>query len=395
MNWSSAAEAGQPSRNAAETPAPGPRCRAPGGLTAPRLRVNVWRMKTRYPSTPPGPLSRPALQPSAGREAKGWNRRRFLRDTGLMTAAGALTPWSRARAAGSRGAPPPSRALTITVSSDVHLQWPPGNYGYDPEAVLHPLARFGRIMREAVRRKSDVFLDLGDFSRCFETAEEERLLGLWRGFPGERVAVYGNHDDDRQPKAVYMEKMGMPGPYYVRDVAGGWRFIVLDSGCGAKATWSFSGANPDEEQWDWFLDALRATPGRAVVAIHAAFGNQHRFRQAVDRANEEAGYRKVAAFLHGHRHVPSYDVSRTGTHFICINSASYRYIPPPAVIRFRYYDSLPFANVNLGPDGSVSCQGFGERNRWAVHPEDPGWMPPDDMTHQDSTPAPEDLRVVS
>ena len=262
--------------------------------------------------------------------------------------------------------------LKLTVFSDIHIRIHPSPYVSDAESIMTPLERFQLILSEARHSKADILLNLGDFCNSFESDNEKIALDLWHTFSGTKIAVLGNHDSDLQSKENYVEKMGMPSPYYRMKLSDMWEIIVLDSG------------NPtsliDQDQMGWFRETLLAVPKFCIVAIHGAVWRPVSpvYREVIAKANQNAGYTKISAFLFGHTHHTSVTVADGGTRYVEINSPSMRYDTTS-----RFYRSVPFANMTLYDDGNVTVNGFGEKNSWAVS-SDETWVPTDDLTYQAS-----------
>ena len=86
--------------------------------------------------------------------------------------------------------------------------------------------RLEKFIKEAVKRKVDFIIQLGDF--CFAESKNLGFLGIWNSFKGPKYHVLGNHDMDRNSKPEMLEFLGMPKTYYSYDI-GGYHFVVLDA----------------------------------------------------------------------------------------------------------------------------------------------------------------------
>jgi len=176
-------------------------------------------------------------------------------------------------------------------------------------------------------------------------AQEE--LDLWRSVIRAECSlphysVIGNHDvlglDPHKGKRWAIEAFEMPGRHYTFDRAG-WRFVVLES------TWISEGqykARLDDEQFEWFEDALRRTPTTTPVCVisHIPILSACAF---LDGENEKSGdwfvpgawlhidarrikslftrHRNVRLCLAGHHHMVD-TVSYLGVRYACNGAVS-------------------------------------------------------------------------
>lgn len=288
--------------------------------------------------------------------------------------------------------------IRFAMSSDVHLRYRPKDFGCPTASVSTPEQRWSDFFSAAAKWNADVVIDLGDLQpRTFETGPGKQALDTWNAWHKEKIAVYGNHDNDFMPKEEYLKAMGMPAPYYTKRIKD-WTFIVLDTGelhvpSGVnESDWGF-GAKGNEwgqEQFPWLKEQIEQAPGYCVILSHFCVRHgdtpspTERFRKLIKEANEKAGYIKLVACFYGHRHIPRVD-KVDGVLFIGMNSMSYRYIPERNW--FFYRDPAPSAVGTFTEDGKIYMTGTGKPNNWALDCEKtPSISPPDDLTYQISIP---------
>lgn len=284
------------------------------------------------------------------------------------------------------------------MSSDVHLRYRPQDYGCSMENVSTPEKRWDSFFKAAADWDADVVIDLGDLQpKTFASGPGKQALDTWNAWPKEKLAVYGNHDNDFMPKSDYLKAMGMPAPYYTKRIKN-WTFIVLDTGelhvpAGVKESeWGFGAEGYDwgKEQIPWLKGQIEKAPGYCVVLAHFCVRHgdtplpTEGFRKVIKEANDKAGYTKLAACFYGHRHIPMVDLI-DGVYFIGMNSFNYRYIPHSG--HFFYRDPASWATGTFTEEGKIRLDGTGIPNNWAIDNEHVSLEGmPDDLTYQTSIP---------
>ncbi len=324
------------------------------------------------------------LNPDTDMKAQPIGRRRFLTISALGAGAAFLRPSALTGEEDSRG------DLRFAIVSDVHLRYRPDEYDCPPASVSLPEERHAAFLRAAADWGADVVIDLGDLQpRSFTEGPGKQALEAWRAWPKEKIAVFGNHDDDFLPKETYLREMGMPAAFYSKTVKGR-TFIVLDSGDPAIAPGT-AGADWGQEQLPWLRDEIDKAPGHCVILIHhgtepgRANLPPERLQAVIDKANETAGHNKVAACFRGHLHRTAVNHSR-GVYHVLVNSASYRWVRGHGPVFYR--DPSPWAMGSLSSTGVIRLQGTGRPGNWAADCErTPGEvLPADELTYQKSIP---------
>lgn len=284
------------------------------------------------------------------------------------------------------------------MSADVHVRYRYEDYGCPSENMSTPEQRWAEFFKAAKKWKSDVVIDLGDLQpRTFESGPGKDVLDTWNSWHKEKIAVYGNHDNDFMPKEEYLKAMSMPAPYYIKQIKN-WTFIVLDTGelkvpVGVKENeWGFGAEGNDwgQEQFLWLKKKIEDAPGYCVILSHFCVRHgdmpmppMERFQNAIKEANDKAGYKKLVACFYGHTHIPRVDTI-DGISYIGINSMNYRYIP---LHNFLFYkDPAPWAMGTFTEDGKICLAGTGKPNNWAIGCQKGQVPPPDDLTYQVSIP---------
>lgn len=269
--------------------------------------------------------------------------------------------------------------VRMTVFADLHLRYTPGRFFAEQKSdILTPVERFDRILSEAKAFRSDLLISLGDFGLDSPALEEQlEAIDKWKRFSGNKLAIMGNHEYDvKGYEEDYKAAMGIPSNYYYFDFSPSLRFIALDSANPAKL--------PSEEQFLW-LDKIVSTARRGcILLIHGVPWRpvDEKIRERIRRYNVAGKNPKVLMLLNGHTHMTSYKIEDGGTHYLEVNSPSFRYDPDP---KYKspvfYYSCIPFAQVILNPDGEIRVIGHGEKNAWIddIHPDD-------NMTYQESIP---------
>ena len=285
------------------------------------------------------------------------------------------------------------------MTSDVHLRYRPKDYGCPTASVSTPEQRWSDYFKAVADWDADVAIDLGDLQpRSFATGPGKQALDIWNAWPKEKLAAYGNHDNDFMPKNDYLKAMGMPAPYYTKQIKN-WTFIVLDTGelrvpSGVEESdWGFAaeGNNWGKEQIPWLKKQIEQAPGYCVVLSHFCVRHGDTplptkgFQKVIKEANDKAGYTKLVACFYGHRHIPTLDLV-DGVSFIGMNSINYRHIPKSG--HFFYRDPAPWAMGTFTAEGKIWINGTGIPNNWALDCDRrPLKNPPDDLTYQVSIPS--------
>jgi 3',5'-cyclic-AMP phosphodiesterase len=185
----------------------------------------------------------------------------------------------------SPGQPTPEIAARIAHVTDMHV------------AAGGPSAQdFGRALSDvqAHSPKIDFIINTGDCVGDSLGATKDSTQAQWDAFTGVikkdvSLPIYhaiGNHDvwgwglppneqkslskDPLFGKGFALQELGMPDRYYAFDNAG-WRFLVLDSTHLPPPEYPDYGqpyiAELDDEQYNWLVQQLEATPSSMPVCI--------------------------------------------------------------------------------------------------------------------------------
>lgn len=188
------------------------------------------------------------------------------------------TPSSVATMAGPSSPVGPGGAIRIAHISDMHIQ--PAGPGVEG---------FTRALRhlQALDPPVDFIINAGDCVMDSLEAGEERVRAQWEAFNAVlgsecKLPVYhaiGNHDvwgwgsrsaAENHPlygKAMALQQLRLPDRYYRFDV-GAWRFLVLDSTHPAEVRGELVYTGKlDDEQFSWLESELAATPSSTPVCI--------------------------------------------------------------------------------------------------------------------------------
>lgn len=231
-------------------------------------------------------------------------RREFLQTglaaTGLGAAATLLTPVGSLLADASPVPPAKDQpdVLRVAFLTDTHL--PFGK----PEIAERVAAAITAIQER--ESPPDLFLFGGDNVMNVDggTPSRESVFGqfdLWSSQVQERLqvpslSVIGNHDIwwkapasdvDRPEKTLAIERFGMTGRYYSRQV-GAWRFILLDC-------FQSSGCELDELQWEWLAQELSTAQSPVCVVTHAPILSVTHFYEPSTQL-EGGGYKVPASW---------------------------------------------------------------------------------------------------
>lgn len=243
-------------------------------------------------------------------------RRDFL----TRTAAGALALAFRPpRAIASRLEP-----LTFGLCADVH------------QDVMHDAPeRLGAFVRAMNEREARFIAQLGDF--CIPKKANQTFLDVFHAFSGPTYHVLGNHDTDSDnlTKGGFTQEetrafWGMERDYYAF-VEGGVRFVVLD-GNDVPEDWGADYPRyVSERQLAWLADELSRTEEPVVLLSHQSAENAEGLvngeavRAILERANRDAGWRRVLACFSGHHHLNDL-VWIEDIPYVQVNSMSYFWV---------------------------------------------------------------------
>jgi predicted phosphodiesterase len=196
--------------------------------------------------------------------------------------------------------------------------------------VIHDADRRLRIFVDEMNRQDVGFIvQLGDFCRPYE--KNRGFMDIWNSFKGKGYHVLGNHDTDggftREQTVEFWESNGK---YYSFDVTG-YHFVVLD---GNDRHEGAAGGYPryiGPEQAKWLEDDLKNTELLTFLFSHQSLENTgglengDEIRAILEKANEQAGFKKVVASFSGHHHT-DFHKEIAGIHYIQINSMSYQWV---------------------------------------------------------------------
>ena len=261
-------------------------------------------------------------------------RRDFLKASLAGTAAAAWPlQTSPANAANSNSDLDSNRPLRFGIIADIHKD------------VMHDAdARLQDFIDTMTRENVDFIVQLGDF--CVPKDENKPFLDIWNTFEKPRFHVLGNHDTDGgYTRAQTVKWWGMRDRFYSFD-HGGLHFIVLD---GNDKPADHSGGYPRfiaVDQVQWLEKDLAAAQSTVIVFVHQSIEredqggvqNGKEIRAVLERANREAGFRKVAACFSGHHHR---DYARQIQDIVYpqINSASYHWVGGN-YLKVRYSEAI-------------------------------------------------------
>lgn len=235
--------------------------------------------------------------------------------------------------------------------------------------------------------KVDFIIQLGDF--CFPKEENRTFLETWNSFNGPKYHVLGNHDMDISSKQGIMDFLEMENNYYSFD-SKGFHFIVLDPNFFVDSSayipyensnyyaYGNTRGNFPPDQLEWLREDLEKTSNPVILFSHQPLSstdstkNVYEVRAILEKANEEAGFKKVIACFNGHTHTNDCK-EINGIHYIQINSMSYKWLGGDYACPERYspelnakYPSLKFtapykdplyAIVEIHPGSSIRIKG--------------------------------------
>ncbi|MGI9455877.1 MAG: metallophosphoesterase family protein [Aeoliella sp.] len=196
--------------------------------------------------------------------------------------------------------------------------------------VIHDgWARMRVFVDEMKQREVDALLQLGDFALPHK--HNQPFIDVWNEYEGPKHHVLGNHDTDHGfSKEQTMKWWGMPGRHYSFDV-GGWHFVVLDGNDKNPGEWSGYVRYVAGDQREWLAKDLAATDAPTMILSHQKLesddgvANSAEVRAVLEKANQEAGWKKVYACLCGHHHTDGL-TEIAGIRYIHVNSMSYKWV---------------------------------------------------------------------
>lgn len=264
------------------------------------------------------PIHNPRVFP----DRRAHRRRDFLVQSAIGTTCFAAG-WplgAATRASGSDGTDTESTRLRFGLIADVHKD------------VMHDAdARLRDFIETMTREDVDFIVQLGDF--CVPKTENKDFLKIWNGFKKPGFHVLGNHDTDGGYKREQtVDWWGMPDRFYSFN-QGGLRFIVLDGNDRPK---DHAGGYPRfiaPDQVEWLESELAEATSRVIVFVHQSIERENQggvqngaaIRATLEKANRDAGFRKVTACFSGHHH-RDYVRRIRDILYPQINSASYYWV---------------------------------------------------------------------
>ena len=192
--------------------------------------------------------------------------------------------------------------LVIGVVADAH------------QDIMHDgEQRLEKFIAATLDSQTDFNVQLGDF--CFAIEENKAFLEIWNQYKGPKYHVLGNHDMDKNDKAVAMDYWGMKSTYYSFDQKG-YHFVVLDANFlnlqGEYVDYANANFYIDDsfrtwvhpEQIEWLAMDLQKTNLPTVIFVHQGLAhdlwgikNRTQIQRTLEKANRDAGFTKVIACL--------------------------------------------------------------------------------------------------
>ena len=189
------------------------------------------------------------------------NRRSWIRNTGLLTAASVTGPATHA------GLVADKPVLKIAHITDVHIR------GGDDAPN-----RFKKCLGDVLKHKPDFFLNGGDSIHAadYKDVTRETMLGYWKlwdectaTLKGYEIhSCIGNHDpwwaapskeDEMYGKNYVVKRLKTPGRYY-SFTQKNWHFVILDG--------NNEHVSLDDEQYQWLeADLAKPAPGTFVLLM--------------------------------------------------------------------------------------------------------------------------------
>ena len=173
--------------------------------------------------------------------------------------------------------------------------------------------------------KPDAIMQLGDFA--YPNMDNREVIDHFNQAHKQSLHVIGNHDMDAgMTRQNCIDVWGMPGRYYVHEVAG-IHMLVLDGNDPGSPTYAGGyAAYVGGEQVEWLKSQLNVIDGPVIVVSHQPLAGP----SAVDNAEEiqeilSGAADKVILAVNGHTHID--DVLRVGgVNYLHVNSASYKWV---------------------------------------------------------------------
>ena len=198
----------------------------------------------------------------------------------------------------------------------------------------------------------DFIIQLGDFCRPYE--RNLPFLKIWEQFQGPRYHVIGNHDNDggfTHDQVITFWKA--PLKYYSFD-KNGYHFVVLNG--------NEHNPSPDrpvgyaryigKEQQEWLEKDLQQTNLTTIIFCHQGLDNDMGgienatlVRLILERANQDAGFKKVRLVFSGHHHL-DYQNEINDIFYIQINSMSYQWLGD-SYVKIRYSVEVDKEHPNI------------------------------------------------
>ena len=192
--------------------------------------------------------------------------------------------------------------------------------------------RLKAFIEEASKKELDFIIQLGDF--CCPYDRNLDFMSIWNSYPGKKYHVIGNHDTDGGfTREQVVQYWNAEGQYYSFDTRG-YHFIVLDGNDEDTSQNRPAGYARyiGKQQLEWLANDLEKTSLPTLVFCHQGLDNDlggiHNAtlsRMVLERANQEAGFKKVQFVFSGHHHQDYYN-QINGIHYIQINSMSYQWL---------------------------------------------------------------------
>ncbi len=239
-------------------------------------------------------------------------RRSFILKSALSSGAIVL-PWNPSSAFAK------SKKLQFGLIADLHHD------------IMHDgKKRLVSFIDEAIQKKPEFILQMGDFCRPYDYNED--LLLAWNKFKGRKYHILGNHDmDGGFTRQQSMDFWKMKSRYYSFD-QNGYHFIILDGNDPNPKPWTGYNRYINKDQQEWLKADLADTNHSTFIFSHQTIENEEggvanfsEIRKILEQANQKAKRKKVVACFSGHHHT-DYMADINGIYYIQINSASYRWV---------------------------------------------------------------------
>jgi len=192
--------------------------------------------------------------------------------------------------------------------------------------------RLTAFIEEASKKDLDFIIQMGDF--CCPHDYNSEFMAIWNKYPGKKYHVIGNHDmDGGFTRDEVVKYWNSEGRNYSFDKKG-YHFIILDGNDQDPSPSRPPGYARyiGEDQLSWLENDLKETNLPTIVFCHQGldndFGGIHnatQSRSVLERANQQAGFKKVQLVFSGHHHQDYYN-NINGIHYIQINSMSYQWL---------------------------------------------------------------------